>query len=178
MEQGSCANALILAHLDKVAITARLLVQKLPPSIEWRELASVGTLAMIEAEPRYDAQQGEFWTFVYRRVRGAMLDFLRDNYSSVPSETVPTPAARLREPYIKIDMERAIARLTCQQRRVVDGLREGRLGREIAEKIGVSEARVSQIRKGLGAALFPKAGYMPSPARGRSSAACRTKLQL
>jgi len=138
--QDTAINALIVQHLEKVAITARLLCAKLPPWIEWQELADVGVLAMVEAAPRYREEDGPFWTFVYQRVRGAMLNSLQSKY--VPCETPSIP-----EPYIKIDISRAIARLTCQERTVVLGFGEGRLGREIARRLGISEARVSQIRK-------------------------------
>jgi DNA-directed RNA polymerase specialized sigma subunit len=132
---------------------ARFLCQKLPPRFEWKELAGVGELAMIEAAPRYIDEAGPFWTFVYLRVRGAMLDFVNGS-TKVEIQGIRrfAPAwgagafsdCRLSR---SIDLERAVQKLSRQERQVLQQLGQGETGREIAASLGISEARVSQVRK-------------------------------
>lgn len=150
-------SALILKHLSKVDAVARILCQKLPPRFEWRELAQIGVVAMIEASPRWREEKGSFWSFVYLRVRGAMLDFLngpREAQSFETSEAisrlVPAWSAGT-EPdggvTRRIDLERAMLKLTVRERQVVRRVNDGQTGRQVASDLGISEARVSQLRK-------------------------------
>lgn len=151
--QDPATTALILGHLAKVEAVARILCQKLPPRFEWRELAQVGVLAMVEAASLYDPVKGSFWTYVYLGVRGAMLDFLNDSRETERCETVrfvaPWSCATLADVRItvRIDLERAVAKLTLQERQVLQHISQGESGREIARLLGISEARVSQVRR-------------------------------
>src|SRR5262245_31785912 len=55
------------------------LAQRLPTQVELDDLISVGTIGLIDAADRYRASTGvPFEAFARRRVRGAMLDALRD----------------------------------------------------------------------------------------------------
>jgi RNA polymerase sigma factor (sigma-70 family) len=138
---------LILEHLDKVAAVAGLLRRKLPPQFEFRELAQVGILAMLEAAPRWDPKTGEFWPFVYLRVRGAMLDFAAGfsiRIATKGPESIPAPDSDIS---LRIDLERAMRKLTFRQQRVLWALQHGDQAREIAATLEITEAAVSQIRK-------------------------------
>jgi RNA polymerase sigma factor FliA len=59
---------------------------KLPPRIDLDNLEAAGTLGLVEAANRYEADRGvSFKTFAYTRVRGAIYDELRRN-SPFPQE--------------------------------------------------------------------------------------------
>ena len=56
------------------------MMAKLPPSVEVDDLIQVGLMGLADALTRYEASQGvQFETFATQRIRGAMLDELREN---------------------------------------------------------------------------------------------------
>jgi RNA polymerase sigma factor for flagellar operon FliA len=56
------------------------MMAKLPPSVEVDDLIQVGLIGLSDALSRYEASQGvQFETFATQRIRGAMLDELREN---------------------------------------------------------------------------------------------------
>ena len=56
------------------------MMAKLPPSVEVDDLIQVGLIGLADALTRYEAAQGvQFETFATQRIRGAMLDELREN---------------------------------------------------------------------------------------------------
>jgi RNA polymerase sigma factor FliA len=68
----------ILSHRGLVLLLARHMVAHLPPAVDLEDLISAGTIGLIEAVDRYDpAREASVRTFAARRIRGAMLDFLR-----------------------------------------------------------------------------------------------------
>lgn len=72
-------NALIEAHLPQVRFIAERLAAKLPPSVDRDDLIGAGLLGLLSAVDKYDASRGVmFKTYAEMRVRGAMLDSLRD----------------------------------------------------------------------------------------------------
>jgi RNA polymerase sigma factor (sigma-70 family) len=132
-----------------VRVVAKILASRLPSWVDWRELAQVGVIAMIEAAERFDPEKGEFWPFVYRPVRGAMLDFLRESsrefhveLSGVRVFATPETDSALRE----IDISRAVKKLTVQERRVFTALREGHRPHQIAGMLNITPQRVGQLR--------------------------------
>jgi RNA polymerase sigma factor FliA len=84
--RGSCAalsvderNALVESHLPQVRFIADRLAAKLPPSVEREDLIGAGILGLIDAASKFDPARGVlFKTYAEMRVRGAMLDSLRD----------------------------------------------------------------------------------------------------
>jgi RNA polymerase sigma factor for flagellar operon FliA len=59
---------------------AHHMMAKLPPSVEVDDLIQVGLIGLADALTRYEASQGvQFETFATQRIRGAMLDELREN---------------------------------------------------------------------------------------------------
>jgi len=71
-------NDLIVQYLPQVRRQALALQVKLPSNIELDDLIQAGTLGLLEALGRFDANQGaSFATFANQRIRGAMLDELR-----------------------------------------------------------------------------------------------------
>ena len=73
-------NALIKQYQPLVRKLAHHMMAKLPASVEVDDLIQVGLIGLSEALSRYEASQGvQFETFATQRIRGAMLDELREN---------------------------------------------------------------------------------------------------
>lgn len=73
-------DALIRQYSPLVRRLAHHMMAKLPPSIQVDDLIQVGLIGLTEALTRYEASQGvQFETFASQRIRGAMLDELREN---------------------------------------------------------------------------------------------------
>ena len=73
-------NALIKQYQPLVRRLAHHMMAKLPPSVEVDDLIQVGLIGLSEALTRFEASQGvQFETFATQRIRGAMLDELREN---------------------------------------------------------------------------------------------------
>lgn len=72
-------NQRIKRYLPLVERIARRMLVRLPASVTWEELVSAGHIGLIEAVDRYDAERtSSFSTFARPRIRGAMLDSLRE----------------------------------------------------------------------------------------------------
>ena len=73
-------NELIKQFQPLVKRIAHLMMAKLPANIQVDDLIQVGLIGLTEALTRYESIQGvKFETFATQRIRGAMLDELRDN---------------------------------------------------------------------------------------------------
>lgn len=73
-------NAFIEAHLPLVKRIAYHMISRLPASVEADDLIQAGLIGLLDAVDRFDDQQGaHFETYATQRVRGAMLDELRDS---------------------------------------------------------------------------------------------------
>lgn len=66
-----------MEHGDLVDKTARLLMMRLPPCIEFDDLVQVGHLGALDAQQRYEPTVAQFNTYATYRIRGAMVDYLR-----------------------------------------------------------------------------------------------------
>ncbi len=72
-------EAIIEAHLSQVRFIADRLAAKLPPSVECDDLIGAGLIGLLDAVDKFDPSRGVlFKTYAEMRVRGAMLDSLRD----------------------------------------------------------------------------------------------------
>ena len=73
-------NALIKQYQPLVRRLAHHMMAKLPASVEVDDLIQVGMIGLADALTRFDATQGvQFETFATQRIRGAMLDELRES---------------------------------------------------------------------------------------------------
>lgn len=73
-------NVLIKQYQPLVRRLAHHMMAKLPPSVDVEDLIQVGLIGLSDALSRYEAAQGvQFETFATQRIRGAMLDELREN---------------------------------------------------------------------------------------------------
>ncbi|NTV95344.1 MAG: RNA polymerase sigma factor FliA [Thiobacillus sp.] len=73
-------DAVIRAHLPLVKRIAYHLMSRLPASVEADDLIQAGLIGLLDAVERFDDSQGaHFETYATQRVRGAMLDELRES---------------------------------------------------------------------------------------------------
>jgi RNA polymerase sigma factor for flagellar operon FliA len=72
-------EALVKAHLPMVKRIAYHMMTRLPACVEVDDLVQAGLLGLLDAIDRFDCEQGaNFETYATQRVRGSMLDELRD----------------------------------------------------------------------------------------------------
>ena len=72
-------DALIRQHVPLVRRIALHMIAKLPANVELDDLIQVGMIGLAEALSRFESEQGvQFETFASQRIRGAMLDELRE----------------------------------------------------------------------------------------------------
>ncbi|MES2877252.1 MAG: RNA polymerase sigma factor FliA [Pseudomonadota bacterium] len=73
-------NDMIKQYQPLVRRLAHHMMAKLPANVQVDDLIQVGLIGLSEALTRYEVAQGvQFETFATQRIRGAMLDELRDN---------------------------------------------------------------------------------------------------
>ena len=72
-------DAQLRQYTPLVRRLAHHMIAKLPPSVEVDDLIQVGMIGLTEAISRYEPSQGvQFETFASQRIRGAMIDELRE----------------------------------------------------------------------------------------------------
>ncbi|MEW6718861.1 MAG: FliA/WhiG family RNA polymerase sigma factor [Thermodesulfobacteriota bacterium] len=72
-------ESVVTEFLPGIRIQAMRLKMRLPSHIEADDLVSSGVLGLLDAMERYDASRGiKFRTYADFRIRGAMLDYLRE----------------------------------------------------------------------------------------------------
>ena len=77
-EVHDASEALVMAHLGMVKRGALHLKARIPPFMELDELMQVGMIGLLEAARAFDPTKGiEFESFALSRVRGAILDEVR-----------------------------------------------------------------------------------------------------
>ena len=71
-------DELAINYLPAVKAMAFRLKERLPSSVDFSDLAAIGTEELIKLARRYDeALNDNFWGYAKKRVYGAMLDYLR-----------------------------------------------------------------------------------------------------
>jgi RNA polymerase sigma factor (sigma-70 family) len=87
---------LITEHLDLVKRIVYQMPGEIRANAAHEDLVSAGTVGLVEAAHRFDEKQGvKFLTFAYRRIKGAVIDFLRKN--DVLSKSARARLGRLNE---------------------------------------------------------------------------------
>ncbi len=72
-------EALIRQYVPLVQRLAHHMIAKLPPNVEVDDLIQVGMIGLVDALSRFEESHGvQFETFATQRIRGAMLDELRE----------------------------------------------------------------------------------------------------
>ncbi len=113
------------------------MVAKLPPSVDVDDMIQAGMLGLIDAANRYEDNQGaQFETYATQRIRGAMLDELRD------ADWMPRSVRKQLR-----DLEKAVAKLEQRLKRPAT---EAELAKELGLNMNdyhsmLAEARGYQI---------------------------------
>ena len=72
-------NAMVLDELPQVYYIASRILERLPQHVELEDLVHAGVIGLLEAHKNYDgAKNAQFKTFAKFRIRGAILDSLRE----------------------------------------------------------------------------------------------------
>ena len=72
-------DAIVQEFLPGIRIHAARLKLRLPPHVETDDLVSSGIVGLLDALDRFDSSRGiKFKTYAEFRIRGAMLDYLRE----------------------------------------------------------------------------------------------------
>ena len=140
-------------HLPQVRLIAAALHRRLPNHVAFEDLVQAGTIGLMDALRRFDADRGiRFRSYAHIRIRGAMLDSLRENDWA--------PRRLRRDKRVLTDAE---ARLSHAQGSHPDQL-------EIAREMGVSASVFHKLVRDVDVAnLRPIATEeAPTPGEGRS----------
>jgi len=74
----SYRDSLVLDYMPAVKALAYRLKERLPSSVEFNDLVSIGYEELVKLSKRYDPKKNDnFWGYAKKRIYGAMLDFLR-----------------------------------------------------------------------------------------------------
>lgn len=152
-------NALVVANMELVRVTARRLMVKFPPSIDFEELVSQGYLGLILAANRFDpSKRVEFRVFAKRRVEGAMWDANRRrhyrNATHAPlsdaneQSFLPDHDARIDAERLARQVNKVVSILKPRERGIVErfyGAEQS--SKQIAQEAGMLTPRVGEIRR-------------------------------
>jgi len=74
----SYRDELAINYIPAVKAMAARLKERLPSSVEFNDLVSIGLEELVKLARRYDPKQNDnFWGYAQKRIYGSMLDFLR-----------------------------------------------------------------------------------------------------
>jgi RNA polymerase sigma factor FliA len=122
-------DELAIQYLPAVKAMAFRLKERLPSSIDFCDLAAIGTEELVKLARRYDVKQNDsFWGYAKTRVYGAMLDYLRSL----------DMVSRSNRKLIKM-IDRAITEYMAENE-------EEPSNAELAEILGESEDKVNDAR--------------------------------
>jgi RNA polymerase sigma factor for flagellar operon FliA len=79
-EEADDRNALVMQELSQVYYIASRIRERLPQHVELEDLVNAGVVGLLEASRTFDSSKNaQFKTFAKFRIRGAILDSLRDS---------------------------------------------------------------------------------------------------
>ena len=71
-------NELAISYMPAVKALVARLKERLPSSVDFNDLVSIGLEELVKLAKRYDPKKNDnFWGYAQKRVYGSMLDFLR-----------------------------------------------------------------------------------------------------
>lgn len=93
---GEDVNRLVKDHLELVRRIVGQMSSQIRDMVSDDDLVSAGTVGLVEAAHRYDSErEATFVTFAYRRIKGSIMDYLRDQ--DVLSKSARNRFDKLRE---------------------------------------------------------------------------------
>lgn len=132
-ENVATRNRLVDRYMWLVEVTGRALAKRLPETIELGDLLSVGVIGLIKAIGDFDPGRGvKFETFGTFRIRGAMLDEMRE------TDWVPR-LTRVRERQLRVATEQLTAQL-CRPPTSI----------ELADHLGLSLGEFRELERKAG----------------------------
>jgi RNA polymerase sigma factor for flagellar operon FliA len=165
------ATSLVEAHLPQVRMFARRVTRGLPANIDRNDVEQICAIGLMDAALRFDpARNIRFWTFASRRMLGAVQDHLRDMdplsrdmrqavrdghlvHQEISIEDVAAQAYRRADPRPLQDATADASKvgplvrtLPRRERLAVVAWMHGRTAASVARRLGLSEARVHQLR--------------------------------
>lgn len=163
---------LVLDNLGRVRSRAREMARRIKsPTIDVDDLTQAGTLGLMKAAESFDPRRGvKFETYCQQRITWAMLDYVRTQdwvgqrrnrmklTEPAPvmgslGDGLPADAESYRDIDTEDELDSMLRGLPTDQRLVMKMLAHDMTPTEIAGAIGVSQSRISQIRKVAGAEL-------------------------
>jgi RNA polymerase sigma factor for flagellar operon FliA len=79
-EEANDHNGLVMQELSQVYYIAQRIRERLPQHVELEDLVNAGVIGLLEASRTFDnSKNAQFKTFAKFRIRGAILDSLRDS---------------------------------------------------------------------------------------------------
>jgi RNA polymerase sigma factor (sigma-70 family) len=135
-------DALVEDHLQLVRAIAQRVAEHLPPSFDLEDLVGVGHMALIQAATSYrpEAHNGTpFSAYARPRIHGAMIDSIRrskwaeNTRPSIEDEDAAAPFSTPAPDHVeaidvgrrRIQLKRAIGRLTPRHKRIIELHYEG-----------------------------------------------------
>ena len=101
-------DELAIQFLPAVKAMAFRLKERLPSSVDFRDLYAIGTEELVKLARRYDKSQNDsFWGYAKTRTYGAMLDYLRslDIVSRANRKLIKRIDLAIQEHMLRYDME-------------------------------------------------------------------------
>lgn len=151
----------IMSHMGLVRTLAAKVAWRIPRHRD--DLIAAGALGLVQAARRFDRTRGRFSPYAYRRIRGAMQDFLRgernpgnrvrgdstvrreplsEDFPDLRQDSVAEVARRERNGRLAL----AVSALSPKQSAVIRAsFFAGRNLRQIGQQEGITESRVCQI---------------------------------
>jgi RNA polymerase sigma factor (sigma-70 family) len=158
-------NALVLEYRGHVVQSAHT-IQRHAPRVEWQDLVSAGNLALVQALDCYEPRRNpNLKAHLNVKMRCLIIDQLRESKDMLRGERFPVfvditalpnaLAAKTDSPFDAAEraeragkVQRAVEKLPARWQRVLRLVYWDDLsGKEAAERIGVGETRVWQIRR-------------------------------
>lgn len=135
-------DELALQYLPAVKAMAYRLKERLPSSVDFADLISIGTEELIKVARRYDSNINDsFWGFAKIRVNGAMLDYLRnlDVVSRASRKLIKAIDAEVSKYLNEYDEEPSDEYLAKTLNEDVQKIKEARIASEIYILIPIDE---------------------------------------
>ena len=124
---------MIRQYVPLVRRLAHHMIAKLPPNVELDDLIQVGMIGLSEALTRYEAAQGvQFETFATQRIRGAMIDELREG------DWMSRGSRKSQK-----DIERAVQRV---EQRLGRSAKESEIAAELGMPLGEYQELLNKVR--------------------------------
>lgn len=135
-------DELALQYLPAVKAMAYRLKERLPSSVDFADLISIGTEELIKLARRYDSNINDsFWGFAKIRVNGAMLDYLRnlDVVSRASRKLIKAIDSEISKYINKYDEEPSDEYLAKTLNEDIQKIKEARIASEIYVLIPIDE---------------------------------------